>query len=95
MSDDTIAEFRKDPDAYLDFPMDWNAWLTDGRETVSTAVWTVPTGLTLGTETLADNVAVAWISGGTAGEVYTVSCKVTSSSGRIDERSIVIVVEER
>ena len=36
-----------------------------------------------------------WISGGTAGKVYRVTCQITTDSGRIDERSITIRVIER
>jgi len=37
----------------------------------------------------------AWISGGENGKTYRVSCKITTTEGRIDERSIFIKVKDR
>ena len=39
------SSFIKDPDATLDYTVEWGEWLGDG-DTVSTATWTVPDDLT-------------------------------------------------
>jgi len=36
-----------------------------------------------------------WVSGGTAGQTYTVTNPITAAVERTDERSIIIRVEER
>ena len=41
----------------------------------------------------ADTVVTAWLSGGTAGTEYTVTCKVTTSDSRTLEYSMIIPVE--
>ena len=42
-----------------------------------------------------DNTVVAWISGGTAGTTYRVTCRIVTAGGRTDDRSIFIKVKER
>lgn len=98
---------RKDPDAVLTYGIAWGDWLA-GR-TLSTAAWTVPAGLVKGVESInaaplvdddgtshaAGTVALVKLSGGTAGLSYTVSCRVTTTDGDVDDRSIVILCGER
>lgn len=97
--------FVKDPNAVLDYKFDWKAlangsgesnWLADG-ETISTKTVTVATGLTKDSDTLTDtNTSVTvWLSGGTAGTDYTVACKIVTSAGRTDERTVTIMVRQR
>jgi len=97
--------YTKDPDAVLDYVFDWKAlvngsalsdWLGTS-ETISTQTITVPTGLTLDSSSITDSstTVTAWLSGGTVGTSYTVSCKITTNQGRTDERSITISVSER
>jgi len=47
---------------------------------------------------VADNTAVrVWLSGGTAGETYTVTCQITTDStpARVEERSILVRVDQK
>lgn len=88
------SEFIKDPDAVLDYQWDWSDWLAVG-ETIVSQVVTVPTGITLDSATASTTAVTAWLSGGTAGAVYSVACKIVTSSNRTDERSIGIIVENR
>lgn len=88
-----MATYLHDPEAVLDYAVDWSAWL--GTDTISTVTWTVPTGLVLASQANTTTVATAWISGGVAGTVYTVECKIVTAAGRTDERSFVLRVVER
>jgi hypothetical protein len=90
-----LRSFTKDPESTLDYPIDWSQWLV-GADTITGApVWTVPSGLTLVTQANTATIATAWISGGTAGATYLVECKITTTGGRIDERSILVEVKEQ
>ena len=51
----------KDPNAVLDYFLDWTSWLTTG-DTIDSIVWTVPSGLTLETQTISGAKAYAWLS---------------------------------
>ena len=98
----------KDPDGVLDYVFDWKAdtngsddpfatdWLATG-ETVSTHTMTSESGLTVDSSSLTDtNTSVtAWLSGGTAGTDYDVTCHIVTSASRADDRTITISVRER
>lgn len=86
--------WQKDPEAVLDWDFDWSDWLESG-ETISSYVVTVPTGITLAADGRVGAVITAWLSGGTVGSPYRVECKITTSDGRTDERSLTIRVQER
>lgn len=99
------TSFTKDPDAVLDYKFDWAA-LTNGtgpsdwlaaNETITGAVMTVPDGITLVSSSVTDSgrSVTAWLSGGTDRQDYAVGCKITTTSGRTDERSILVKVRER
>jgi len=85
--------FLKDKDAKLDYAVDWTAWL--GNDTIDTSTWTVPTGLTKVSDSKTMKIATVWLSGGTAGQEYTVTNHIKTAAGREDERSIIIQVQER
>jgi hypothetical protein len=89
-----MHEFIKDPDAELDYGFDLSDWLATG-ESLASVVWDVPTGLTNENEDLTATTAVVWLSGGTVGNVYQVSCEFTTDDSRVDERSFRIYVAER
>ena len=89
--------FRKDPESALDYSFDWKDWLEDGAqpETITDYEITVPPEMTLDRSEEADGKIAAWLSGGLGGKTYRVECKITTSKGRVDERSIFVDVEER
>jgi hypothetical protein len=95
----------KDPDAVLDYKFDWKA-LTNGTgtsdwlaaaETISTKTITPSNGITVDSSALSDtNTSVTvWLSGGSAGSNYTVACKIVTSAGRTDERTMTIQCRNR
>lgn len=86
--------FLKDPDAVLDYGFDWSEWLQTG-ETLSSATWTVPSGITKNSQSISNTVSLAWLSGGTANTDYILQCKITTSESRVDERSMTIRVRNR
>ena len=90
------GEYAKDPDAVLDYVWDWGtqgAWL--GTDTIDSAVVTVPDGLTLDDTIVTTTTVTAWLSGGTVGESYTVTCHIVTAGGREDDRSMIFSMEER
>lgn len=88
----------KDPDATLPFAVDWSAWLTNEGDTAASVAWLVPAGLTQVSNpapTFASGKATVWLSGGTAGTDYLVTCRMTTTGGRVDDRSIRIQIRDR
>jgi hypothetical protein len=85
--------FIKDPDAVLDYQVDWSSWLD--TDTISTSVWTVPAGITEDSESETTTAATIWVSGGTAGTDYDLVNEIVTAGGRTDNRTITIQVREK
>ncbi|PQM45213.1 hypothetical protein C1Y40_04639 [Mycobacterium talmoniae] len=88
--------FVKDPSATLDYTVDWSAWMPSG-DTIKTAAWTATTGLTVASSPAASTTATTattFVSGGTAGQSYTLTCEITTTAGRTDSRSMTIAVQD-
>ena len=88
----------KDPDAVLDYAVDWGAEYLDG-DLLASSEWSVspdePGGVAVvgsGFDATSSTVKAA---GGFAGVIYRLTNRVTTQSGRIDDRSIVLRVEKR
>jgi hypothetical protein len=88
MSTAPLVEYTQDPSANLDYAVDFTAWLPAG-DTISTFTVIADSGIsatksnTLSTAT----IAVIWVSGGVVGLVYTVTVRVTTTIGRVDDRT--------
>lgn len=104
---DKIGSYiEKDPQARLDYTMDWSDWLASGdplhsvewRASAATNYVTTPgANLTIHsntTNTIA-GTTTAIISGGSAGNTYTVTCSITTDNNLQDERYFRIQVKDR
>ena len=95
-----MTAFQKDPSAVLDYEFDWTGYLQAG-ETITAHAVTGSDGITVDSYSIEAGVVTAWISGGTAGRVYTVTCQITTDLGtspitsRTDERSMEIIVVDQ
>ena len=72
-----IATFQKDPTDVLDYIVDWTSWL-GGADTIATSAFTVPTGLTMDSESNTTTTATVWISSGIASQSYTVENTIST-----------------
>jgi len=95
----------KDPSAKLDYIFDWAAernnrdlsdWLLPDETIVDMEV-TAETGITIvSSSRIDDDTAVlVWLSGGSDGEEYKISCKITTSLEREDSRTAIVPVKIR
>jgi len=85
--------FTKDPNAVLDYSIDWTRWLAGDQ--IAASEWIVPSGLTKMADSKTSTSATVWLSGGTAGQSYIVTNRITTAAGRTEDRSFTIRVEER
>lgn len=88
----------KDPSAKLPYTVDWTLWLAAENDTAASATWIVPAGIVQESSpapTLVDGKATVWLSGGTAGQNYNVTCRLTTTGGRVDDRSFKVPVRDR
>ena len=86
--------YIKDPDAVLDYQWNWATWLPTG-DTIASATVTAETGLTVDSDSNTATVVTAWLSGGTVGESYDVTCRVVTADGRTDDRTITLVIRQQ
>lgn len=84
----------KDPDAVLDYTFDWSAWLDTGETIIAHEVVVEAGDVVIDSTTATDTLVVAWLSGGTLGTDAEVRCRVTTSEGRIDDRTIRLLITE-
>jgi hypothetical protein len=88
--------FIKDPDATLDYYVDWTAWLAG--DTIVASTWCVmPSSLVVDSDAIIVGLqkTVVWLSGGVDGTTYTATNHITTATGREDDRSITIAVEDK
>jgi hypothetical protein len=94
------SRFLKDPDATLDYLVNFGRWLPVG-DTITTRTVTVGTGITkvsdaivAGTDVNGASVASAavlvWLSSGVLGQEYPVTCHVTTAAGRINDETFTV-----
>lgn len=86
--------FQKDSDAHLDYAWDWSKWLGPSEEIVDSEMIATP-GISVTGSTFTQTKTVAWVSGGQAGQPYTVTNRIETNQGRIDDRTITIRVVNR
>lgn len=91
-----MKPFLKDPDAVLDFGYDWKTknWLGDS-ETITSHTIIPDAGITVDNSSESNGIVTVWLSGGTAGIDYIVTCRIVTSEGRTDDRSLLIRCGER
>ena len=88
----------KDPDAILDYAVDWAAEYLD-TDQIFQSNWTIEPVETGGAEIVVSDVtsgaAVVKVGGGVPGHIYRLNNHVLLASGREDNRSIILRVEQR
>ncbi len=89
--------YLKDPHARVDYAIDWGGYL-DGQ-TIAESQWSVTPdeagGIAVEAASFDLNRSAARIAGGIVGRTYSLANRVTMSDGSVDERSIVLRVEDR
>lgn len=93
----TLQTFTHDPDAKLDYSIDWTKWLATG-DAVQTSSWTVsPTGpsLTGNSVDAGGKITTIWFDGGEVGKRYVLTNSIVTTNGREDDRSITVKIANR
>jgi len=88
----------KDPEAVLDYSIDWGAEYLGG-DLLAQSGWSAspeePGGLTIIGSQFDARTAIVKAAGGLPGRIYRLVNQVVTASGRTDSRSIVLRVEKR
>ena len=93
--DNQGAFIRKDPEAVLDYQLDYTNYLASG-DSITTSTVTVDSGLTKDSDTLTGSgkLVTITLSGGTEGTVYTVKNTVVTNDGRTAVKRFRVKVEK-
>ena len=88
----------KDPQAALDYEIDWGADYLDG-DTLVESMWSVfpqaDGGVAVAGSRFDPTVATVTVEGGSPGHVYRLTNTIETARGRSDRRSIMLRVETR
>lgn len=83
----------KGPTEVLDYSVDWSDVM--GADTISSGSTTVSAGLTKDSEAHQGQTSTFWVSGGSAGQSYTVTVSVVTVAGRTHTRILTLRVADR
>lgn len=90
-------KYTKDPDAVLDYSIDWSDWLPD-TDTITASTYTVASdaadAVVVDDSSFTTTTTTVWLTGGVVGTKYTVTNHITTSAGRQDDRSLTISIKE-
>ena len=89
-----LKKFAKDPNAVLDYTINWTAWLAPAGDAITNATATAPSGITIDSVSKTSTTTTVWLSGGVTGTKYDVVVHITTAGGRQDDRTIQIEVKE-
>jgi len=85
----------KDPDAVLDYPINFNGWLTDASAVYKLHTVTVTGGLVVDSTYEVSGIIVVILSGGTLGETASFTIRIETMDGRIDDRTFYLDIVQR
>lgn len=85
----------KDPDATLDYPVDFSTWLAGISDTYASHSVIVSSGLTLESSSESGGIITPIISGGVVGAVESFTVRITTTGGRTDDRTFYLKIVER
>lgn len=95
-----FLKYSHDPEAVLDYVFDWAAFLADINDTIDSATVDASTiadddaPLTVDVVSNTTTTVTAWVSGGTVGKSYTLTCHIITNDGREEDKSITLQIKE-
>jgi hypothetical protein len=91
----------KDPNDVADYGLDWygttakpGQMLIDA-DTITASIWIVPDGITRNSDAFDTRTTTIWLSGGTAGETYLLTNRITTAGGRTYDQTARLRVKDR
>ena len=86
--------FLHDPQAILDYYIDWTAWLAGDPVSVST--WETPDiAVTLSQEAIVGGLTQVWVAGGLSGTVVPLTNHIVTVGGREEDRTLYLIVRDK
>ena len=91
-----MCVFLKDPDATMDYSVDFTDWLV-APDTIADSTWTSDAGITVSGSSVdaSDKITTVRLTGGTVDAKSRVTNRIQTTNNLITDRSIFIRVLER
>jgi hypothetical protein len=83
----------KSPSEVLEYQHDISLEL--GADTITTSTWALDSGIYKDSNSKTDTVSTIWISGGTAGQTYSVANTIVTAAGRTHHKAFYLRVQEQ
>ena len=85
-----MTTFVKDPQAILDYSINWDDGYLEADENLVTSTWTIQPAGELATDSTSNTAKLTTVfaSGGVFGQIYSVVNRIVTDKGRTDDRSI-------
>ena len=81
-----VASFDKDPEAVLDYYLDWTPFLAG--DTIVTSVWVATATVTIRDPAVVGSFTQIWVEGGTAGELVDLTNHIVTTEGREEDGTL-------
>ncbi len=89
----------KDPDEVLDYNVNWAdptaPVLADGETILEFEFFLADGSVTIDSQSEADGICTAWVSGGVLGEVNVITNRVSTSGGRTYDQSVALRIRAK
>ena len=89
-----MSTYTKDPDAVLDYVVDWTEWL-GSDDVITEASWQVAPPLSVTSSENTEHTATVWLAGGEIGETHRATCRIVTNKGRTEDRTIRLRIAHR
>jgi len=89
-----LGTHTKQPGERLDYDVDFSTWFSGRGDTPATHTTTVDSGITLISSIRTGNVIKVTLEGGTSGQKYKVTLRLTTSAGLVREADFYVRVKE-
>lgn len=87
-----MTPFIHDPQAVLDYVVDWSPYL--GTDTIQTSAWSADSGIMVESDSFNANSTTVWLSGGTRSHRYGLTNHILTAGGREDDFTIFVLVKQ-
>jgi hypothetical protein len=87
--------FEKQPTEVLDFFFDFRTWLGSKQDTPASYVVEAAPGITLSSHNMnTPGVVQVFMAGGTTGQKYKVTCRLSTAGARVKESEFTVKVKD-
>lgn len=89
-----LGKFTKQPSEILDYDVDYTDWFSGRTDTPVSITTVIATGITEVSHVLNGMVAKVILSGGTDGQTYKITVRLTTTNGIVREADFLVLVKE-